>query len=75
MLASPPLESYEFAGDYRKIGFICRVDVLNRPLRMIASLLIFERPEHLGDLGAGNLAGGVQLAVGAGDDPGGHHTG
>ena len=26
-----PLGSYEFAGDYRKIGFICRADVLNRP--------------------------------------------
>ena len=74
MLASPPLGSYKFAGDYRKIGVICRVDVLNRPRRMIASLLIFERPEHLGDLGAGDLAGRVQLAVGAGDDPGGHHA-
>ena len=38
------------------------------------SLLIFERPEHLGDLSAGDLAGRVQLAVGAGDDPGGHHA-
>ena len=26
-----PFGKYEFAGDYRKIGFICRVDVLNRP--------------------------------------------
>ena len=46
MLASPPLKSYEFAGDFRKIG----------------------------DLSAGDLAGRVQLAVGAGDDPGGHHA-
>ena len=44
------------------------------PVRGIASLLIFERPEHLGDFGARDLAGGVQLAVGAGDDPGGHHA-
>ena len=32
-----PMAITKFAGDFRKIEFICRGDVLNRPLRMDCS--------------------------------------
>ena len=39
-----PKGTDEFAGDFRKIGFTCRVDVLNRPLRKFGTFHPYEHP-------------------------------